>query len=179
MAAKLKKVFVFVNIVVGLWFFLFGVFILLMPFPKSNVPADVQAIIVFTGDIGRVGYGLDLLSVTKDIPVLISGVHPRVSLADIVSDKNLMNSPKLSRLFLEHSAQTTRQNVLITKEWLAKRGINKIGLVTSNYHMLRCRILFARLSSDVEVVTLPVNMPTSWMFLVREYTKLWVLPWLK
>ncbi|MFZ2620290.1 MAG: YdcF family protein [Alphaproteobacteria bacterium] len=160
----------------GLLILGFALFLALLPGPRP-IPAEAQGLAVLTGGKGRVDYGLAALQQSLGIPVLITGVHPEATLADILQGRTLSDE-QLLRLTLDHTALTTRDNVLVIKAWAAQHGITHVGLITSDYHQPRSYVLFKLLAPELAISPIPVQTQVPTDFLLREYGKLLAAPFL-
>lgn len=156
----------------------FGLFVALLPKPFVGIP-PVDGLVVFTGGSNRVASGLNVLREGFAGEVLISGVHPDVKM-DELPGAGLLDETDKQRVTLDYVADTTHRNVDQTLAWAKARNLKRIGVVTSTYHTLRSRLLFALRGDDVDVWMLPVQpADTGVRFLWREYNKLLVAPLLK
>jgi uncharacterized SAM-binding protein YcdF (DUF218 family) len=123
-------------------------------------PVENSAIVVFTGDRGRLEAAWSLYCKTS-LKMHISGVggkRPRFSHSRITWDY----------------ARSTWENILETKKWIRKEGIRSVYLVTSDYHMPRCLVLAHFLWQGVNVYPERVRHPYDhWeSVLFKEYNKL-------
>lgn len=173
MVSKLIKLAIFGVIV---WVCGFGIFYISLPKPLKTIPA-VQGYAVFTGGEGRVLYGLKTLQ-THPKPMLITGIHPETSLPDLLQQQKIPVDT-LTLLALDHTAQTTRQNIQVLQKWAQAHGLENVGLITSHYHMPRVRLLAWWHAPQVKLVPMAVRYPTKPLFYLREYAKLWAVPVLK
>lgn len=173
MVSKLIKVAIFG---VMLWVCGFGVFYISLPTPLEQTP-EVQAYAVFTGGEGRVLYGLKTLQ-TQPKPMLITGIHPETSLPDLLQNQQILVDT-LALLTLDHTAQTTRQNMQVLQKWAQVNGLEHVGIITSHYHMPRVRLLAWLHAPQVKLVPMAVQYRTKPLFYLREYAKLWAVPVLK
>jgi uncharacterized SAM-binding protein YcdF (DUF218 family) len=108
-------------------------------------------------------------------PVLVSGAHPEVRVADIAG-VNKLQAWQRGLIQLDYAA-TTRQNVANTKHWAGIHGIKKLGLVTSTYHVPRVRLLWWLLAPGIDLTVLPVQpVDGGWRTLFREYNKFLLTP---
>ena len=179
---------------VALFFAGFAVFILLIPrgvdVATLQLPATVETLVpppqaarttmvVFTGDGGRLDAAAALLQGGVQTPFLISGVHPYVTLQTLKLTAADLGLPgPLPFIHLDYQADTTRENVLQAVVWAGNLGRPRVILITSAYHMPRSLLLFRMFAPQVEVVPLPVARNAPPRFLLREYVKLLVAPFL-
>lgn len=146
--------------------------------PPQSATADIA--IVLTGDAGRIETGVKLLQAERIDRLFISGVHKDVTPETLPQAPNLPADLR-RKVELGHAALSTKGNVEETAKWLKNTGAKKIFLVTSDYHLPRARLEFARAIGDgVEIVNYPVishNLPrkpseaSNRRLLVREYNK--------
>lgn len=156
------------------WVFGFAWFVGAAP---GSVPGDTHtdAIVVLTGDDGRTARGLKLLRAHAAPRLLISGVGPTTTSAEIAADNDAPSRLVRCCVDLGHSAVDTRSNAEETAAWARAHHVGSLRLVTSNYHMRRARLeLAAELGPGVTILpdAVPSNIGLSpW---VREYGKwLW------
>lgn len=83
------------------------------------------------------------------LPILATGSAPNgVSEAKII-DQELQQFFGVKLHWQENHAKTTKENAINTKAILEKEGVNKIILVTQNWHMQRAKLLFEKQGFDV------------------------------
>ena len=75
------------------------------------------------------------------LPLLISGVSPTGASEAKVSMQELKDFFNVPTQWLEEKSLTTKENALFTRQILEKEGINKIILVTNEWHMQRAKII--------------------------------------
>lgn len=137
----------------------------------ESVLNDVNGIVVLTGGAGRVPAGIELIQQKFLKPILVTGVNSKVTQETLLSPYNL-SGQQLGFVELDYSALTTRQNIAEAKRWAGKKGLNKILLVTSYYHMPRSLMLAHQIADDIQVMPYPVFSKTEGLsFVVREYHK--------
>ena len=135
----------------------------------SAPPAAVEpapGAVVLTGGSGRVDAGVALLAEGKARRLLISGVHPRTTEAAIrraIEDGGEAGAHKarLSGLFtccvqLGREALDTAGNAAEARDWATARGIERILVVTSDYHMPRALFEMRRALPEARLVPWPV-----------------------
>lgn len=105
-----------------------------------------DAIVVFTGDKGRIKRALELTSKWPEAKMLISGVHGANNLRTIMAGhqdaETILASPM--QVDIDYEAMDTLGNVRETLEHLdsAQEKMERILVVTSDYHVLRVRMIF-------------------------------------
>ena len=131
-------------------------FISKVPASEVALDRDADGIVVMTGGASRVSDAIELLAAGHGKRLLISGVHPTTSSAEIAR-----NNPRYERLVaccvdLDHSAINTVGNAVETRRWARDRGFSSLIVVTSAYHMPRTMAELAKQMPDVALVPFPV-----------------------
>lgn len=89
----------------------------------------------------RLRYAAFLQKETQ-LPLLITGSSPNgTSEARVMADE-LDKFFQIPTKWLEEKAKTTKENALFSHQILQQEGINKIVLVTNQWHMQRAKMLF-------------------------------------
>lgn len=117
-------------------------------------PAELKqadAIVVLTGGQKRLAPALKLLDQGKGKKLLISGVNPSTTMADI--QKVTTINPDLFEccITLDHKALDTIGNAKESVQWITDNGFQKIILVTNNYHMPRSLIEIRRVAPTLDI----------------------------
>lgn len=103
----------------------------------SFVQTPPDLIVVFTGGPGRIDYAIKKAQEFKQPNVFITGVHEKNSV------KNLINSvtpEEKDHIDLDYTARNTVENVVNTLKYLrSNRGLNKILIISSDYHIMRIK----------------------------------------
>jgi len=111
-----------------------------------------ESIVVFTGDKGRLKRALELAKRWPTAKLLISGVHGANNLSTIVAGQvdaqALLDSG--TQVELDYDALDTMGNVRETLEHLslASEKTERLLVVTSDYHVLRVRMIFNKEMGD-------------------------------
>jgi len=149
--------------------------------PPSDPRAD--AIVVLTGGSARIDGALRLLDEGRAQRLLISGVNPSVTSADLA---NLVDGALRDELAccvdLGRQAIDTVGNAAETRDWAAAHGFKSLIVVTSDYHMPRSMTELAAAMPTVALVPFPVSNPdlhladwwhdrATFTLLLREYGK--------
>ncbi|PIZ30405.1 MAG: hypothetical protein COY40_04720 [Alphaproteobacteria bacterium CG_4_10_14_0_8_um_filter_53_9] len=173
------KIFFWALVFYGLGF---GLFLTAVPSPyKGDIPTT-EGLAVLTGGSGRVATTLDHVRAGFAGPVLISGVHPHVSLEDLEQGTPLPTEAT-DRLTLDKDALNTRLNVDNTRMWAEAHGLlrangKRVGIVTSTYHVPRVYLLSLWRAPSLSLVFYPVRPEAvSLRSMLLEYNKLLFFWW--
>jgi uncharacterized SAM-binding protein YcdF (DUF218 family) len=131
-------------------------FIWLLPNKQVVLDRDADGIVVLTGGTSRVTDALELLSAHRGKRLLISGVNPGTTIADIARE-----NPSYDRLFaccvdLDYSAINTLGNAVQARLWAAKHDFHSLIVVTSSYHMPRALAELSHQLPNIALVPYPV-----------------------
>jgi uncharacterized SAM-binding protein YcdF (DUF218 family) len=157
------------------WLLGFGWFALFLPQPLGNQRTD--AIVVFTGGPHRIDRAFDLLVGGQARRMMISGVAPDVTPAELAAEYRRPLALIDCCVALGREAVDTRGNGEEVARWMERRGYASVRLVTTDWHMRRARFELTRaLPGSISVIADAVpSRPTLWT-LFNEYNKL-VLRW--
>jgi uncharacterized SAM-binding protein YcdF (DUF218 family) len=157
-------------LIYALGFILFA-FSLGKPAPPNATPTD--AAVVLTGGSGRIEHAIDVLRDGQAKRLLIAGVDPSVTKADL--SRRLGGSRKLIQCCVDLGSESvdTRSNAEEASRWLQAHRFHSVLLITSDWHMRRARYEFGRvLGSKYRLVTDGVPSEPSFLTLFGEYNKL-------
>ena len=99
-------------------------------------PKRADAIVVLTGGKLRLMAGAGLLAEGRGARLLISGVNPQTSRADLKRLSGLSEQVFAARVDVDY-AHTTTGNAEETRAWAKAKGYTRLIVVTSSYHMPR------------------------------------------
>jgi uncharacterized SAM-binding protein YcdF (DUF218 family) len=156
-------------LVYALAFALFA-FTLGKPAPASAPVTD--AAVVLTGGAGRFEHAMDVLRTGKAKRLLVSGVDPSVTKADLA--RRVAGSGKWLACCVDLGSESvdTRSNAEETSRWLAKHKFRSVLLITSDWHMRRARYEFQKALDDkYKLQTDAVQTEPSLVTLFGEYNK--------
>jgi len=149
--------------------------------PPSDV-ATVDGIVALTGGEGRIVKAVKLLNDGKGERLLITGVHPEVSLASLKKALNSKSDKFDCCIDLGRQAEDTIGNATETAAWVRQHHYRSIILVTSTYHMPRAALELKRAMPDITITPFPVvqgnlhlegwwDFPGTTRLIMSEYTK--------
>jgi uncharacterized SAM-binding protein YcdF (DUF218 family) len=122
--------------------------------PAGAAPR-ADGIVVLTGGELRLMAGARLLKEGRGARLLISGVNPQTSRADLRRLSGLSERLFSQRVDIDY-ANTTIDNAEETKAWAAAKDYRTLIVVTSSYHMPRSLTELARAMPEVALVPYPV-----------------------
>lgn len=136
-----------------------------------------DAIIVLTGDKGRIEEGFYLFTTKRAPRLFISGVHKDVTV-DMLKERWEGTPLPDCCIDLGYAATNTWGNATESAEWIQQNNIGSVFLVTSDYHMPRARLEFSFTVPKVKVYPHPFHAEkdtrSTFQFiklLVNEYHK--------
>ncbi len=129
-----------------------------------------QGIVVFTGGQNRVMTGFELSEKFPSVKhILISGVNPKSPRKDVLASDVEGFAGSID---LDYESRTTYGNVMQTQVWVKKYNLERILVVTSNYHVPRSRVLLSSYTPQAEVEFYPVLSDNASLgFLINEFVK--------
>lgn len=105
-----------------------------------------DAIVIFTGDKGRIGYGLKMAKEFNQPRVFITGVYQKNSVDTLLDLKEAVNPPDPDMIEIDYLASNTVENVLSTLRYLRKHnGLKRILIVSHDYHVMRIKMIMNQL----------------------------------
>ena len=138
---------------------------------QPNAPAT-DAAVVLTGGPGRIEHAIDVLKQHKAQRLLVAGVDPSVTKADLA--QRIPGSWKWLACCVDLGSESvdTRSNAEEAGRWLARRNYRSLRLITSDWHMRRARYEFQRaLGKKYDLVSDAVRTEPSLVTLFGEYNK--------
>ncbi|MBY4609041.1 YdcF family protein [Rhizobium sp. 9T] len=123
---------------------------------KPPVEPKADAIVVLTGGYQRIDQAVELLQKGAGRRLLISGVHPTTTPAQI--RKMTQGSADLFSCCVDigHDAIDTIGNAEETSNWIHAKGYRSVLVVTNNYHMPRTLAELSYVDPDIEFIPYPV-----------------------
>lgn len=116
-----------------------------------------DGIVVLTGGSERLPAGLALLRAGIAGKLFISGVHPGLSLDNVIGLQPIEKNLRECCIILGHMAESTLGNADETNTWMVAEDFHSMYLVTANYHMLRSLMLFHAAMPDIKIIPFPIT----------------------
>lgn len=151
-----------------LGFILFGV---TLARPSGDVHTD--ALVAITGGPGRIEHAMDVLKKGQAKRLLISGVDPSVTKADLSARLGGMAPLLKCCVDLGTESVDTRSNAEEAKRWMDKHRFHTFRLITSDWHMRRANYEFRRVfgHSGYSMTVDAVPTQPKFITLFAEYNK--------
>ena len=155
-------------VVTVLWF---GWWWLFLPGPAPKA-LKTDAIVVLTGGPGRLARGVALMQSGSAQRMLVSGVDPSVTPAELAALAKAPRSLFDCCVDLGHEAIDTRSNAEETVAWMRKRKFLSLRLVTAADHMSRAQLeLQSELDPGMAILADAVPRDRPPADLAREFGK--------
>ena len=123
-----------------------------------------EAIVVLTGDQIRIPRGFELLQERGSPVLIISGTYKGTTLTDVMNQQPHPSVPASeiwNRIVLEGKSSSTLENSIESARLLEARGVERVILVTSDYHMYRALKIFRQRLPNLTFIAYPVVSPVS------------------
>ncbi len=141
---------------VGLLVVGFAGFICFLPEQQIELDRNADGIVVLTGGTSRVSDALELLAAGHGKRLLITGVNPGTTNADIARQVVDYNRVLACCVDLDYSAQNTLGNAVQARRWAVEHRFSSLIVVTSAYHMPRALAELAHQLPDATLIPFPV-----------------------
>ncbi len=140
-----------------------------------------EAIVVLTGDSGRIPKAFEILRNRRSPWLIISGANKKVALAELVNqqgDSSWNIHEVWEKVVMESRSNSTVDNAVESRALLNAKKIKRVILVTSDYHMYRTLKIFNQYAPEFQY--LPVTVPSELskefdLFSSQTVTGLWKL----
>lgn len=153
------------------WALGFVWFAAVLPQPAGTQRAD--AVVVLTGASGRVERGLEALGKGWAPQLFVSGVFRQVKPGEFAAQFDVPAARMACCVTLGYAAADTVGNASETAQWVSKRKVRSLRLVTSDWHMRRAVFeLGGKLPDGVAIIEDAVPSKPSLRTLFVEYHKL-------
>jgi uncharacterized SAM-binding protein YcdF (DUF218 family) len=140
--------------------------------PAAADAAPTDAAVVLTGGPGRIKYAIDVIKAHKAQRLLVAGVDPSVTKADLARRNPASASWLACCVDLGSESVDTRSNAEEAGRWLANHDYRSLRLITSDWHMRRACYEFHRvLGGKYRVMPDAVRTEPSFLTLFGEYNK--------
>ena len=144
-----------------LWSAALAWFVHTMPAQNDVADTRVGALVVLTGGEDRVEYGLTMLADGMAPVLFISGVGAKATEEEMLSSHATANVRERiyeagAEIILDHEAKSTVSNADQAANFIRKRGITTIRLITANYHMKRSMREFRNAIPEITILADPV-----------------------
>lgn len=123
-------------------------------------PLVADGIVVLTGGAERISGAVDLLAAGKARRLLISGVHPGTTAAQLARVVDAGPELMACCIDLDRRAANTIGNALEAAKWTHRNSFLSLIVVTSAYHMPRAMLELAHAMPDIRLIPYPVSRPT-------------------
>lgn len=115
------------------------------------VQTSPDLIVVFTGGKGRIKHAVKMAQEFKQPNVFISGVHEKNSVKSIMNPIDPNATESTDHIELDYTARNTVENAISTLKYLrSNRGLNKILIISSDYHIMRIKMIINTLIHEDE-----------------------------
>jgi uncharacterized SAM-binding protein YcdF (DUF218 family) len=125
-----------------------------LPRHVASLAEESDGIVVLTGGAARLDVGIELLAAKKAKRMLITGVNPGLSKADMPARSG--NAALFDCCVDIGFALDTVGNAEESAAWAKTNGFKRLRVVTASYHMPRSLLEFERRIPDVALLAHPV-----------------------
>jgi uncharacterized SAM-binding protein YcdF (DUF218 family) len=164
----------------------FGFFLSHVAQQGADPHLKADGIAVLTGARERITAAAPLLAEGKGKRLLISGVHERTHLADLLRIEPALEPFTSCCLDLGRKATNTIGNAQEVTAWARAKSYRSLWLVTSDYHMPRALLELQQASPDLVIYPWPVSSAheggftlwrdaTVWRLILSEWVKFHVV----
>ncbi len=141
----------------------YQVFLARLPRPVApeRLAGGLDGLVVLTGGPGRVRFALSLLERKAAPQLLVSGVDPRVDDVTFRRVFGFSESWLACCVALDRSARNTVENAATAVDWACRRGLRRIGVVSTAWHLPRAmrEIERAAAAAGLRIAILPLPVP--------------------
>lgn len=140
----------------------------------ASVAAPAEAIVVLTGDGGRIPKAIELLNKRESDILIISGTAKGITLTELVNrqgDSSMHIREVWDKVVLDSVSTSTLENAEKSGALLRERRLRHLVLVTSDYHMDRALAVFVRALPGFDILGYAVSSGGSPIKVFLEYWK--------
>ena len=181
-------IFILVLGLTSIWVTTLFHFVNEIPITVLDVSEKTDAIVVLTGGSRRLDEGLKLLQNNFARKLFVSGVYKGTEVRSLLNLTTQKHFDLASQVAIGNAVDT-RENAIETSEWIARKNLHSLRLVTAAYHMPRSLLEFKYYMPKVKIIPNPVfpkhvkhenwwAFPGTAMLLISEHNKL-LLAWLR
>ena len=123
---------------------------------------EADAIIVLTGDVGRLAAGGQLLREGRSERLLVSGVHPSATMEDIRRHTGLSETQFACCVVIGREAADTVGNAREAGALVQANSYQSLIIVTSDYHLPRSLLEMKTMMPGVDLIPYPVRTTPPW-----------------
>ncbi|MCF8058633.1 MAG: YdcF family protein [Bacteriovoracaceae bacterium] len=106
-------------------------------------------IVIFTGDNGRIPYGIKLAKKFNQSNIFITGVYNKNSVETLLNPLQLGNEIDGNLLEIDYFARNTVENCLSTLRYLRqKKGFKEVLVISHDYHIPRIKVIFNKILTE-------------------------------
>ena len=106
-------------------------------------------ITIFTGDTGRIPFGIKLAKAYKQSNIFITGVYVKNSVDSLLDSIELGQEIDPNLLEIDHFARNTVENCLSTLRYLRqKKGFKEVLVISHDSHIPRIKTIFSNIQSS-------------------------------
>ena len=134
----------------------FGAFVWFLPEEQVPLTQNADGIVVLTGGDSRITDALELLASGRGKRLLITGVNPGTTTADIAHQTGNYDRLLACCVDLDYSALNTLGNAVQSRIWANNHNFHSLIVVTSAYHMPRALAELAHQLPDDTLIPYPV-----------------------
>ncbi|MBC98729.1 MAG: hypothetical protein CME63_13350 [Halobacteriovoraceae bacterium] len=106
-------------------------------------------IVIFTGQSGRIPYGMSLAKKFDQSNIFITGVYEKNSVQTLLAPLELEDKIDHNLLEIDYYARNTVENCISTLRYLReKKGFKNILVISHDYHIPRIKTIFHSIMAD-------------------------------
>ncbi len=136
-------------------YLLAGYFFILFSFNENNKSQQrffkdsPDLIVIFTGQSGRIPYGMSLAKKYDQSNIFITGVYEKNSVQTLLAPLELEDKIDHNLLDIDYYARNTVENCISTLRYLReKKGFKNILIISHDYHIPRIKTIFHSIMAE-------------------------------